>query len=65
MVIAFVIQVLFLMLYPLAADLHKEHENSGFGFKHWFQDELALVLIKRGREMQAEEHVDKHAKVGR
>ena len=43
--------ILFIMLYPLAAELQKQHESSGFGFKHWFQHELAGVLIKKGTAM--------------
>ena len=43
--------VLFLVLYPAAEALSANHEKSGFGFKHWFQHELASVLMQRGVDM--------------
>ena len=36
--------VLFLILFPLAAELAKAQDKGGFGFKHWFH------LIRRGME---------------
>ena len=41
--------VLFMMIFPLASELKAKHEKNGFGWKHYFQHELSLVLMKHGR----------------
>ena len=47
------VKVLFKAFLPAAeyAALHKEKEHSGFGFFHWFQYSLAMVLIEKGTAM--------------
>ena len=43
--------VLFMLIFPAAEELKKEWEHNGFGFKHWWQNELGLTLIERGVQM--------------
>ena len=43
--------ILFMIIFPTAAELQKKYDGNGFGWKHYFQQELASVLMKRGREL--------------
>ena len=49
------VMVLFLALFDNTDELQKSKENSGVGFKHWFQLEVSDVLIKHGLKL-AREH---------
>ena len=43
--------VLFMFIFAAAVEFQTRNENNDFGWKHWFQLELSLVLMKRGRHM--------------
>ena len=53
------VMILFMLLFPLAAELKLKYENNGFGFKHYFQLELATSLMSRGLRMCNEERREK------
>ena len=42
-------------------ELAKKWDGNGFGFKHWFQDEMGLVLIKRGISIANKQYRDRAA----
>ena len=55
--------ILFMMVCPLVEVMQQQHESSGFGWKHWFQHQLASVLINRGIQMAQRQRRQKAAKV--
>ena len=50
--------MLFLIIFPLAVELQHKWDKNGLGFKHWFQDEQALTLIKRGMNMAQQQRAE-------
>ena len=49
--------VLFAMLWPLAESLKQKHESCGFGYRHWFQDEIGNALIEYGLKHASQERL--------
>lgn len=55
--------VLFIMLFPAAEEIKKREDANDFGWKHWFQDELAVALISQGLQMATSQLHNEHARV--
>ena len=55
--------VLFMFIFAAAVEFQTRNENNDFGWKHWFQLELSLTLMKRGRHMCDVQHRNKAVRV--